>query len=57
MKEIAGNLLAREAVKVKIDPPFTWVSGIKSPVYCDNRKMISFVEERKDVIEAFKKII
>jgi len=57
MKEIAENLLAREAVKVKIDPPFTWVSGIKSPVYCDNRKMISFVEERKDVIEAFKKII
>jgi len=57
MKEIAENLLAREAVKVKIDPPFTWVSGIKSPVYCDNRKMISFVKERKDVIEAFKKII
>ena len=57
MNEIAENLLAREAVKVKIDPPFTWVSGIKSPVYCDNRKMISFVKERKDVIEAFKNVI
>lgn len=50
-KEIADNLLKREAVKVSIDPPFTWVSGIKSPVYCDNRKMISFVEERKAVVD------
>jgi len=56
-KEIAANLLEREAVKVKIDPPFTWVSGIKSPVYCDNRKMIAFPEERKAVVEGFKKII
>ena len=56
-KEIAANLLKREAVKVKIDPPFTWVSGIKSPVYCDNRKMIAFPEERKAVVEGFKKII
>ena len=56
-KEIAANLLKREAVKVKIDPPFSWVSGIKSPVYCDNRKMIAFPEERKAVVEGFKKII
>ena len=44
-------------MKVKIDPPFSWVSGIKSPVYCDNRKMIAFPEERKAVVEGFKKII
>lgn len=50
-RDIAENLLKREAVKVSIDPPFTWVSGIKSPVYCDNRKMISFVEERKAVVD------
>jgi orotate phosphoribosyltransferase len=50
-REISENLLKREAVKVSIDPPFTWVSGIKSPVYCDNRKMISFVEERKAVVD------
>ncbi|MBT4917485.1 orotate phosphoribosyltransferase [Candidatus Peregrinibacteria bacterium] len=56
-KEISANLLKREAVKVKIDPPFSWVSGIKSPVYCDNRKMIAFPEERKAVVEGFKKII
>ncbi|MFC1616037.1 orotate phosphoribosyltransferase [Patescibacteria group bacterium] len=53
-KEIAGYLLDKEAVKVKIDPPFTWVSGIKSPVYCDNRKMISFSDARKAIVEAFK---
>lgn len=56
-KEIAANLLKKEAVKVKIDPPFQWVSGIKSPVYCDNRKMIAFPEERKAVVEGFKTLI
>ena len=56
-KEIAENLLRKEAVKVSIDPPFSWVSGIKSPVYCDNRKMISFPEERKAVVDAFKQLM
>ncbi|MBD3330363.1 orotate phosphoribosyltransferase [Candidatus Peregrinibacteria bacterium] len=56
-KEIAENLLNKEAVKVSIEPPFTWVSGIKSPVYCDNRKMISFPEERKAVVEGFKTLL
>jgi len=56
-KKIAENLISRGAVKVSIEPPFTWTSGMKSPIYCDNRKMISFVEERKLVIEGFKKLI
>ncbi len=56
-KNIAENLLKREAVKVSVEPPFTWTSGIKSPIYCDNRKMISFVEERKAVVDAFKAMI
>lgn len=56
-KEIASALLAREAVKVKTDPPFTWASGIKSPVYCDNRKMLGFVGEREQIVEAFLKVI
>jgi len=46
-------LLNREAVKVKTDPPFTWVSGIKSPVYCDNRKMLGFVGDREKIVEAY----
>lgn len=57
VREIAEVLLSINAVKVKIDPPFTWVSGIKSPVYCDNRKLISYPAERKKVIEGFKQII
>lgn len=56
-RDIAENLLKREAVKVSINPPFTWVSGIKSPVYCDNRKMIAFPEERKVVVQGFKELL
>lgn len=56
-QQIAENLLKRGAVRISIDPPFTWTSGIKSPIYCDNRKMISFVEERRTVVEGFKKMI
>ncbi len=52
MKQIAEILLDLEAVKVKMDPPFTWTSGIKAPVYCDNRVLISFVKERDRIIEA-----
>jgi orotate phosphoribosyltransferase len=56
-RKIATNLLNKKAVMVKVDPPFSWVSGIKSPVYCDNRKMISFPEERDAVVEAFKELV
>lgn len=52
-KEIAEILLDIGAVKVKMDPPFTWTSGIKSPVYCDNRKLISHPKERRRIVEAF----
>lgn len=52
-KEIAEILLGIGAVKVKMDPPFTWTSGIKSPVYCDNRKLISYPKERRRIVEGF----
>lgn len=55
-QEIALCLLQREAVKVSVDPPFAWASGIKSPVYCDNRKMLGFVGEREKIVEAFMKM-
>lgn len=55
--KVAENLLERQAVKISIDPPFTWTSGIKSPVYCDNRKMIAFPEEREAVVNGFQNII
>ena len=52
-QEIAEILLEIGAVKVNMNPPFIWTSGIKSPVYCDNRKLISYPAERKKVIEGF----
>lgn len=53
-QQIAEMLLNCGAVKVSMNPPFTWTSGIKSPVYCDNRKMISYPTERAAIVEAFK---
>lgn len=52
-KNIAKLLLEKEAVKLSVQEPFTFVSGIKSPIYCDNRKMISFPKERDRIVEAF----
>lgn len=56
-RAIAERLLDIGAVKVKMDPPFTWTSGIKSPVYCDNRRLISYPEHRKAVVLAWKELI
>ncbi|MBC77023.1 MAG: orotate phosphoribosyltransferase [Halobacteriovoraceae bacterium] len=44
-------LLELQAVKLSPDSPFTWTSGIKSPIYCDNRKMISYPEQRKAIVQ------
>jgi orotate phosphoribosyltransferase len=52
-KEVAKSLLSTGAVKLNVQNPFTFVSGIKSPIYCDNRKMIGFPKERQVVIDAF----
>ncbi|MEO9209755.1 MAG: orotate phosphoribosyltransferase [Ginsengibacter sp.] len=41
-KAIAEKLLQINAIKLSIDPVFTWASGWKSPIYCDNRKILSF---------------
>lgn len=37
-KDVAKSLLSTGAVKLNVKEPFTFVSGIKSPIYCDNRK-------------------
>lgn len=52
-KKIAQALLDCGAFKISLDPLFTWTSGIKSPVYCDLRALISHVEIRDLVTEAF----
>jgi orotate phosphoribosyltransferase len=41
-KAIAEKLLQIKAIKLSIEKPFTWASGWKSPIYCDNRKVLSF---------------
>lgn len=48
-KIIAKHLLDIEAVFLNVKEPFTWASGIKSPIYCDNRLTLSTVEVRNDV--------
>jgi len=50
---IAKTLLDLEAVVLRPHEPFTWASGLKSPIYCDNRLLISDVEARGQVIDAF----
>jgi len=56
-KGVANSLLSVGAVKLNVKEPFTFVSGIKSPIYCDNRKMIGYPEERKIVIDGFIDIL
>ncbi|PIR53975.1 orotate phosphoribosyltransferase [Candidatus Peregrinibacteria bacterium CG10_big_fil_rev_8_21_14_0_10_42_8] len=51
-KRIAELLIDIGAVKLSIDPPFTWASGIKSPIYCDNRMIYSHPEARNFVVDA-----
>ncbi|MGX7108700.1 orotate phosphoribosyltransferase [Facklamia miroungae] len=51
-EKIANILLDIEAVKISLDPPFTWSSGLKSPIYCDNRLIISHPASRKLLIDA-----
>ncbi len=48
-KQIAKDLLKIKAVFFRPEEPFTWASGIKSPVYCDNRLTLSDVQVRGDV--------
>lgn len=50
-KEIAEGLLSIEAVFLRPEEPFTWASGIKSPIYCDNRLTLTAPEIRTKVEE------
>ena len=54
---IAKDLLSIRAVFLRPDEPFTWASGIKSPIYCDNRLTLSSPEVRTHVEEGLKEII
>ena len=54
---IAKDLLSIKAVFFSPDKPFTWASGIKSPVYCDNRLILTAPEVRNDVEGGLAKLV
>lgn len=56
-RKIAKDLLSIKAVFFSPNEPFTWASGIKSPVYCDNRLTLSAPEVRCDVENALAQVI
>lgn len=51
--EVARLLLQINAIKLSPQKPFTWASGLKSPIYCDNRLIASYPQERKIVVDGF----
>ncbi len=56
-KTVARDLLEIEAVKLNPENPFTWASGWKSPIYCDNRKILSYPGMRYSVCKHLIELI
>jgi len=56
-KKTAEYLLQIKAIKLQPSNPFTWASGWKSPIYCDNRKTLSFPEVRTFIRDAFAGLV
>jgi orotate phosphoribosyltransferase len=56
-QEIAQLLLAEKAVTLNPKSPYVFASGIRSPIYCDNRTLISSVQTRERILKAFLQII
>ncbi len=54
---IASSLLEIGAVSLRPDEPFTWTSGLKSPIYCDNRLTMSYPAIRQLIAEGFAQLI
>ncbi|WP_026566406.1 orotate phosphoribosyltransferase [Bacillus sp. UNC41MFS5] len=56
-KIIAEKLLEINAVALKPEEPFTWASGLRSPIYCDNRLTLSYPEVRKAIAAGLQQLI
>ncbi|UAL49109.1 orotate phosphoribosyltransferase [Sutcliffiella horikoshii] len=56
-RTVAEDLLEIKAVFFQPNDPFTWSSGIKSPIYCDNRLTISYPRVRKNISESLSRLI
>jgi len=55
--EVARQLLAINTIKIQPDAPFTWASGWKAPIYCDNRKILSYPATRTFICEQFVSLV
>jgi orotate phosphoribosyltransferase len=56
-KEVSKKLLELNTIKIQPLSPFTWASGWKSPIYCDNRKILSYPDTRSFIRDKFAEII
>ena len=56
-KDIAESLLKVKAIKLSAEDHFTWASGWNSPIYCDNRKTLSFPSVRRQICSSFVEVI
>lgn len=56
-KQITKELLDIGAVQINLDTYFTWTSGLKSPIYCDNRLTMSYPKVRKKIAQAFSHML
>ena len=56
-EKVASYLLDIKAIKLEPTHPFTWASGWKSPIYCDNRKTLSYPEVRSYIKEQFAALV
>ncbi|MCQ6265731.1 orotate phosphoribosyltransferase [Fictibacillus sp. WQ 8-8] len=56
-KQIAKDLLSIEAVTLSVEHPYTWSSGMKSPIYCDNRLTLSYPNVRNEIAEGLKNLV
>lgn len=52
-EKVAKALFDVKAVKINVNDPFTFASGIKSPIYCDNRYILGFPTERDTIVEGY----
>ncbi len=55
--EVTEKLLEINTIKIQPNNPFTWASGWKSPIYCDNRKILSYPETRTFIRDQFVSVI
>lgn len=56
-QKIAKLLLQSKAIKLEPTKPFTWASGWKSPIYCDNRKTLSYPDIRAEITNSYIEVI